>query len=106
MGNTTGVDLHATEVPKIDELFQNDEYLKPYEREIRRRYGVFKQQLDIIDQNENGILEFTASYKRFGYHVDANNNVNFLEWAPNAKNIYVRGDFSKLITDYQRYQCN
>lgn len=96
MGNTQGVDLHKTEVPKIDELFRNDEYLKPHEREIRRRYGVFKQQLDTIDKNENGMLEFTASYKKFGYHVDEKNNINFLEWAPNAKNIYVRGDFSKL----------
>ena len=95
MGNTNGVNLSETEVPKIDELLSYDEYLKPHEAEIRRRYGCFKQQLDIIDQHENGILEFTSSYKTYGYHVNADNSVSFLEWAPNAKNIYLRGDFSK-----------
>jgi 1,4-alpha-glucan branching enzyme len=94
MGNTSGVDLHETEVPKIDELLSHDQYLKPYEKEIRRRYGCFKQQLALIDKTENGILEFSKSYAKYGFHVDAENNINFLEWAPNAKNIYLRGDFS------------
>ncbi len=97
MGNTNGVDIHNTEVPKINDLFNYDSYLKPYEKEIRRRYGCFKQQLDIIDTHEQGLLNFTESYKQYGYHVDAQNNVNFLEWAPAAKNIYIRGDFSKLF---------
>lgn len=96
MGNAASTSLEETEVPKIDELLGYDEYLKPHEKEIRRRYGCFKQQLDMIDKNENGIIEFSASYKTYGYHVDAHNNLNWLEWAPNAKNVYLRGDFSMI----------
>lgn len=104
MGNSNGVELHSTEVPKINKLFADDPYLEPYEKEIRRRYGLFKQQLDIIDNDEKGILEFTASYKRYGYHVNSDNSVSFLEWAPNAKNVFVRGDFNEWKTYENKFQ--
>lgn len=97
MGNASTTNPEDTEVPKIDELFGYDPYLKSHEKEIRRRYGCFKQQLDNIDKNENGIMEFSASYKTYGYHVDAENNLSWLEWAPSAKNVYLRGEFSKKI---------
>ncbi len=100
MGNANGVDLHETEVPKIDELLQLDPYLKPHEKEIRRRYGCFIQYMDQINNYEEGLLKFTESYKRYGVHVEADNSVSCLEWAPNAKNIYLRGDFSKNIIIY------
>ncbi|CAF0704329.1 unnamed protein product [Brachionus calyciflorus] len=94
MGNSNGVSLAETEVPHINELLSYDPYLKPYESEIRRRYGCLKQYLDRIDQYENGILNFTESYKKYGVHVDDKNNVQVLEWAPGAKNMYLRGDFN------------
>ena len=98
MGNTleTSTNCESYVEENIDELFKIDPYLKPYENEIRRRQNCFNQQLQLIDRHENGLFEFTLSYKRYGYHVDSKNNVNFLEWAPNAKNIYVRGDFSNI----------
>lgn len=94
MGNTNGVDLSKTEVPNIEDLFKLDGYLKPYEKEIRRRYGLFMDYMNKINNYENGLLSFTESYKRYGTHVDENNNVVCLEWAPGAKNVYLRGDFS------------
>ena len=95
MGNTNGVNLHETEVPEIQELFKNDQYLKPYEPEIRRRYGCLNAYMNKIDQYENGLLKFTESYKTYGIHVDEQNNIHCLEWVPAAKNVYLRGDFSK-----------
>lgn len=97
MGNSNSVNLHETEVPAIDELLNKDPYLKSYEPEIRRRYGCFKEYMDRIDKYENGLVKFTESYKTYGVHVDAENNVHVLEWAPGARNIYLRGDFSKFI---------
>ena len=103
MGNTNGVDLAKTEVPKIKELLEIDGYLKPYESEIRRRYGCFKQYLENIEKHENGLLKFTESYKTYGINIDQNNNVTVLEWAPSAKNMYLRGDFSRF---YDLYNSN
>lgn len=94
MGNSNSTNLHETEVPQIDVLLDKDPYLKPYESEIRRRYGCFKDYLMRIDKYEQGLLKFTESYKTYGVHVDAENNVIVLEWAPGAQNLYLRGDFS------------
>lgn len=104
MGNANGVDLHETEVPKIDELLQLDPYLKPHEKEIRRRYGCFIQYMDQINNYEEGLLKFTESYKRYGVHVEADNSVSCLEWAPNAKNIYLRGDFNEWRMHENRFE--
>ena len=97
MGNSNGVNLAETEVPELKNLLEIDGYLKPYEPEIRRRYGCFKQYLEKIDHFENGLLSFTESYKRYGINVDSNNNITVLEWAPGAKNMYLRGDFSEHL---------
>lgn len=96
MGNTNSGNLAETEVPHLADLLDYDPYLKPYESEIRRRYGCFKSYLDRIDQYENGLLEFTQSYRNYGVQVDEKNNISVLEWAPGAKNMYLRGDFSKI----------
>lgn len=96
MGNSNGVDLHKTEVPKLNELLDLDPYLKPFEPEIRRRYGCFIQYMDKINSYEQGLLKFTESYKQYGIHVNANNDVTCLEWAPSAKNVFLRGDFSMM----------
>lgn len=86
--------MNETEVPKIDELFKLDGYLKPYESEIRRRYGCFKYYLENIEKNLGGLDKFSHSYKTFGVHVDAKNNLTVLEWAPGAKNVWLRGEFN------------
>ena len=96
MGNTNGINLNETEVPKIEELFKLDGYLKPYESEIRRRYGCFQYYLQKIENSLGGLDKFSQSYKNFGLHVDEKNNVHVLEWAPGAKNVFLRGEFSKL----------
>lgn len=98
MGNSNSVNLHETDVPQINDLLDKDPYLKPYEGEIRRRYGCFKDYLSRIDKYENGLTKFTESYKTYGVHVDAANNINVLEWAPGARNMYLRGDFSNIYS--------
>ena len=94
MGNANGVDLTMPEVPEIETLFKNDGYLRPFEAEIRRRYGCFKNYIKVIKENEGGLMKFTESYKNYGIQVDDKKNVTVLEWAPGAKNIYLRGDFN------------
>ena len=97
MGNTNGAKLEETEVPQLDNLLKIDGYLNPYQTEIRRRYGCFLTYMNKINEYEKGILNFTESYKRYGAHIDENNNVKVLEWAPGARNLYLRGDFSKKL---------
>ena len=95
MGNAHDTDLTKTEVPKIKDLLDCDPYLKPYESEIRRRYGLFQGILNKIEKDETSFDKFTKSYETYGIHVDSSNNVDVLEWAPGAKNVYIYGDFSE-----------
>ena len=96
MGNTQSIDIDLIEVPKLEDFLKNDPYLKPYETEIKRRYGCFAQLLNKINEHENGLLNFTDSYKTYGLHVNLDNSVTAIEWAPRAKNIFLLGEFSVL----------
>uniref|UniRef100_T1JBA1 1,4-alpha-glucan branching enzyme n=1 Tax=Strigamia maritima TaxID=126957 RepID=T1JBA1_STRMM len=88
-----GVPVAADE-PDVEKLFQLDPYLKPFEREIRRRYYIFKSLLNAITENEGGIGKFTRGYEKHGIHRTADNGISWLEWAPNADGVFLRGDFN------------
>lgn len=87
-------DPMKVEVPQIKKLFESDGYLHLHEREIRRRYGAFKNIVAKIDKDEGGLAKFTGSYKEMGMHVLADNSMKCLEWAPGAEAVYLRGDFN------------
>ncbi|OQR70033.1 putative 1, partial [Tropilaelaps mercedesae] len=80
-------------VPKIDDLFSRDPYLKPFEKEIKRRYGCYREKLAIIEA-EGGYAKFCTSYKEFGIHIDKDGSLRGKEWAPGAKGLFLRGDFN------------
>jgi 1,4-alpha-glucan branching enzyme len=48
-----------------------------------------------LETEENGIDAFTSSYTHYGIHVDCRTNeIKIKEWAPNARAMYIRGEFS------------
>lgn len=85
------MDPMDVEVPDINKLLERDPYLKPYEREIRRRYAVqghsrtfvdshhffryacYKDVMEKIQEHGGGVQEFTQGYKYFGVNVQADN---------------------------------
>ncbi|XP_064121951.1 1,4-alpha-glucan-branching enzyme-like [Macrobrachium nipponense] len=81
-------------VPDIKDLLERDTYLKPYEQEIRRRYGCYKQLKDKIEKAEGGLLKFATGYKNFGFHVNPDNSITWMEWAPLAQALFLKGDFN------------
>lgn len=81
-------------VPEINKLYEIDPYLKFHDKEIRRRYGCFKDALERITQTEGDLLKFTHGYKKFGIHVTQDNAIHSYEWAPGAKRVFLRGDFN------------
>jgi 1,4-alpha-glucan branching enzyme len=51
-----------------------------------------------LETEEQGIDVFTSAYKHFGIHVNhQTNEINIKEWAPGAKAMYIRGDFSECF---------
>ncbi|XP_067137870.1 1,4-alpha-glucan-branching enzyme [Centruroides vittatus] len=82
------------DIPKLNRSFQIDPYLKFYEKEIKRRYGIFKNILKTMDEMEGGIEKFGDSYNTCGLHVTKENGIRGIEWAPGAKGVFLRGDFN------------
>lgn len=75
-------------------LLQNDEYLRPYSDAINGRHD---HALYMIDKLTGGgkqtLSDFASGYLYFGLHKTERGWV-FREWAPNATEIYLVGDFN------------
>lgn len=98
------MDPMQVEVKDIDKLLQLDAYLKPFEREIRRRHGCVKGWLDKIKEVEGGLDQFSRAYSYYGLHFEPDNSVVAREWAPGAIQVYLTGDFNNWQWEQHPYK--
>jgi len=56
-------------------------------------YKVWKDKI----QNEGGYEKFSRGYERFGFTV-SKTGITYREWAPNAKEAFLFGDFSTFLS--------
>ncbi|KAK9758580.1 Alpha amylase, C-terminal all-beta domain [Popillia japonica] len=103
-GKYSSLDPMEVDVPEINALLDRDPYLKPYEKEIRRRYACLRDIQDKIDEDGGGFDEFTQGYKFYGMKVQPDNTIICREWAPGAKALYLTGDFNNWDRDSLPYQ--
>ncbi|XP_043478723.1 1,4-alpha-glucan-branching enzyme [Leptopilina heterotoma] len=94
-GKWSTMDPLDIEVPEIKNLLERDGYLKPYEADIRRRYGLFKDVIERIESGEQSLYNFSKSYENFGIHINDDNSVIAREWAPGAQELFLTGDFNE-----------
>ncbi|XP_056612332.1 1,4-alpha-glucan-branching enzyme [Triplophysa dalaica] len=81
-------------IPFLNSLQQMDPYLKPFEKDFQRRYGLFEKQLTLLEESEGGFDQFTRSYTSFGVQRMPDNSLIFKEWAPAAEALFLAGDFN------------
>lgn len=79
-------------------VLEIDGYLEPNVPAIVKRHDAFRKWKDTIKEHEGGYEHFSKGYQRFGINVDANGQVTYREWAPNAIEAYLIGDFSMQIS--------
>lgn len=83
-------------------IIQNDPWLEPYKDAIegRNKYTVIKEK-ELVGDN-NTLSDFASGYLYFGLHR-TNEGWTFREWAPNATEIFLTGDFNdwKESDDYK-----
>ncbi|KAF9076977.1 glycoside hydrolase family 13 protein [Rhodocollybia butyracea] len=79
--------------PKV--VIDIDGYLEPEVPHIVKRYELFRQWKDTIDEHEGGYENFTKGYLNFGLNVGTKGEIVYREWAPNAREAYLIGEFNQ-----------
>ena len=83
---------------------RNDSWLEPFEGAIRGRHDHALWKIGQLTQNgKKKLSDFATGHLYFGLHKLAKGWV-FREWAPNATDIYLIGDFNDWKED-EKYRC-
>ncbi|THC99792.1 hypothetical protein EYZ11_000722 [Aspergillus tanneri] len=75
-------------------VIELDPWLEPFREALQRRFRFVESWVKAIDETEEGLEKYSRGYERFGLNVDANGNITYREWAPNALEAQLVGDFS------------
>ncbi|KAF8529085.1 glycoside hydrolase family 13 protein [Hysterangium stoloniferum] len=75
-------------------ILELDGYLKPFVPAIVHRYEKFLHWKASIFEHEGGYDAFSKGYLSFGLNAKPNGDIVYREWAPNAKEAYLIGDFN------------
>ncbi|KAI7765038.1 hypothetical protein LZL87_005751 [Fusarium oxysporum] len=71
-----------------------DPWLEPFSEALRRRFSKTQDWIKTINDTEGGLEKFSRGTEKFGFNVNANNNIIYREWAPNATAAFLIGDFN------------
>ena len=74
-------------------LLERDPYLKPYEKDLRRRFARITKTEKMLTGDKISLADFASGHEYFGLHFYRNEWI-FREWAPNADAIYLIGDMT------------
>lgn len=77
---------------KKNQLIEQDSLLSPFEMVIEHRLKLVENKLKQLTGNKS-LGDFATGHLYYGWHKDGEDIV-FREWAPNATEIYLVGDFS------------
>ena len=77
-------------------LLENDPYLKPYEKVLRRRFNKAAEMEKNLTEGKISLGDFSSGHEYFGLHFGRNEWI-FREWAPNADAIYLIGDMTDWL---------
>ena len=79
--------------PKL-KLIENDPWLEPFSAAIEGRHqNVLNKELELTNGGKTTLSEFATGYLYYGLHR-SRKGWTFREWAPNATDIYLIGDFN------------
>ncbi|KAF4918172.1 1,4-alpha-glucan-branching enzyme [Colletotrichum viniferum] len=87
-GAAEGIPNDGTGVVKLDP------WLSPFQESLKRRYARAQDWIQKINDTEGGIEKFSKGTSIFGFNVDKDNNIVYREWAPNATQAFLTGDFN------------
>jgi 1,4-alpha-glucan branching enzyme len=75
-------------------ILELDSWLEPFLPAINRRHQAFVKWKNTIQEHEGGYDSFTKGFLKFGLNVNEDASIVYREWAPNATEAVLIGDFS------------
>ncbi|OQE32955.1 hypothetical protein PENFLA_c001G10184 [Penicillium flavigenum] len=75
-------------------VIQLDPWLEPHRDVLKHRYQVVEEWAKTINETEGGLDKFSKGYETFGLHAQPNGEIKYQEWAPNAKEASLVGEFN------------
>ena len=75
-------------------ILELDSWLEPFVPAIEHRFSKFNEWRNTIDGSEGGYDAFSKGYLKFGLNVSRDGTITYREWAPNATEAVLTGDFS------------
>lgn len=79
-------------------VIQLDPWLLPFKDALRSRYSYAQKWIKTINETEGGLEKFSRGYEKYGLIVKPNQDIVYREWAPNATQANVIGDFSQYVS--------
>lgn len=86
-------------------LLRNDPWLEPFAEAIKGRHEDAVKKEHELTAEAGSLIDFANAYKYFGLHRNDDKTWTFREWAPNANDIYLVGDFSNW-QEIERYRLH
>ena len=91
------------EKPEHIGIVASDPWLEPFEDAINGRHNHVLWKIDQLTRNgKQSLSDFASGYEYFGLHKTESGWI-FREWAPNATDIYLVGDFNDW-TESDKYR--
>ncbi|KKY15189.1 putativealpha-glucan branching enzyme [Phaeomoniella chlamydospora] len=75
-------------------VIQLDPWLEPFKDALRHRFSKAQDWIKTINDTEGGLEKFSRGFEKFGFNVSDNNDITYREWAPNAEQAFLIGDFN------------
>ncbi|KAL3437536.1 1,4-alpha-glucan-branching enzyme [Aspergillus tetrazonus] len=75
-----------------------DPWLEPFREAIKRRFDYVESWIKTVDEVEGGLDKFSKGYEKFGFNVSETGDITYREWAPNAIEAALVGDFNNWDT--------
>ncbi|OCT45589.1 1,4-alpha-glucan-branching enzyme [Cladophialophora carrionii] len=83
-----------------------DPWLEPFRDALKHRFSKAQEWIKRIDQTEGGLEKFSRGYEKFGFTFDSNNGIYYQEWAPNAEQAFLIGEFNDWNRESHPLQRN
>jgi 1,4-alpha-glucan branching enzyme len=80
----------------LQALLDNDPYLKPYEKALKRRLERVFDAENKLTKGKISLADFASGHEYFGLHFREDEWI-FREWAPNATAVYLVGDMTEWL---------